>query len=296
MLPINSNQTEELASLFEERTASAAHPAAAAQGEGTKSKSTNNDDIPPGYGGLVTDINPNDVLKGRGGKINNHVGNVQFRELIARYRPMYFSETTTKGQKMQIANEIVQTVRNMNPPGRFLIESKDGGRGGGWVEIGDKDARRKTSQSIREGRVVAVTTPTMTTEEHQKETTKRLSPFLLPKLPGQYKKDDEISSSTSEQARINTGTSTSNLADNKRDLDSLLHQALQMEEADLPSNEFHSQEKKQKRFHSIRAERTMHSLPDFKKDDDDDTKNHHQMWSIDDLNEFDKFLNEKMCS
>ena len=120
--------------------------------------------------------------------------------------------------------------------------------------------------------------------------------LLTLQVQAESKKDDEISSSTSEQARINTGTSTSNLADNKRDLDSLLHQALQMEEADLPSNEFYSQEKKQKRFHSIRAERTMHSLPDFKKDDDDDTKNHHQMWSIDDLNEFDKFLNEKMCS
>ena len=38
--------------------------------------------VPPGVIGPVCDFNENDVLCGRGGRINSHIGNVQFRELV----------------------------------------------------------------------------------------------------------------------------------------------------------------------------------------------------------------------
>ena len=103
------------------------------------------DDIPPNFGGVVKEPNENDVLSGRGGRINAHSGNVHYRELVKQYRGVYLSHETKKLDKAKIAAKIVTAVRNMVPPGRFLKEDKDG-----WVEIGDEKARKKAGQAMRE--------------------------------------------------------------------------------------------------------------------------------------------------
>lgn len=92
-------------------------------------------------------ITNNDVLCGRGGLTNHHPGNVMFRSLVRAKQEAYLR--ATKREKAGVAKEIVGIMRQLDPPGRFL--KKDPANPGKWVEIGDKKAREKTSQALREG-------------------------------------------------------------------------------------------------------------------------------------------------
>jgi hypothetical protein len=91
---------------------------------------------------------PNDVLCGRGGSINSHQGNEQFRDLVEKRKRLYLT-ARFKREKRLIASSIVSEIREMNPPGRFLARhgNKDSGY---WYDIGDEKARDKTSQALRE--------------------------------------------------------------------------------------------------------------------------------------------------
>jgi hypothetical protein len=104
-------------------------------------------DIPPDYGGTVTEPNVNDVLSGRGGRINSHPGNVYFRELVNHYKYQYLAKETAKLDKAKIADMIVRRVRSLDPPGRFLKEVPNSTH---YIEIGDEKARKKAGQAMRE--------------------------------------------------------------------------------------------------------------------------------------------------
>lgn len=104
-------------------------------------------DVKPGAGGVIKVPNENDVLSGRGGRINSHPGNVAFRELVNKHKHQYLSRETKKLEKVKVADLIVQTIRKMDPPGRFLKEDSSSG---GWLEIGDERARKKAGQAMRE--------------------------------------------------------------------------------------------------------------------------------------------------
>lgn len=103
--------------------------------------------VPPKGIGPIADPNVNDVLCGRGGRINSHPGNVQFRDVIHRKKKEYLAPTTKKLQKAHIAAGIVQDIRTMDPAGRFLKEEKGSGM---WYDIGDAKAIKKTGQALRE--------------------------------------------------------------------------------------------------------------------------------------------------
>ena len=105
-------------------------------------------DTPSRYGGKIAtkDINQHDVLSGRGGKVNAHPGNVQFRNLVNAFKRAYLAPTTKKTEKVRIADRLVMQIRNMNPPGRFLCEEGEDC----WYEIGDVKARKKAGQAMRE--------------------------------------------------------------------------------------------------------------------------------------------------
>lgn len=103
--------------------------------------------IAPKNGGLIIDIQKNDVLCGRGGAINSHHGNIEFRALVSQHRGVYLSASTKKLDKADIAAQIVNIVRSMNPPGRFLKEDRSNQ---GWFEIGDVKAIKKAGQAMRE--------------------------------------------------------------------------------------------------------------------------------------------------
>mmetsp|Transcript_12377 Transcript_12377/g.11963 ORF Transcript_12377/g.11963 Transcript_12377/m.11963 type:complete len:504 (-) Transcript_12377:314-1825(-) len=91
-----------------------------------------------------TSISHNDVLCGRGGLTNHHPGNIFFRRMVRLRQESYLR--ASKRDEASVARDIVDTIRQLNPPGRFLKKGGDV-----WVEIGNRKAREKTSQALREG-------------------------------------------------------------------------------------------------------------------------------------------------
>jgi hypothetical protein len=94
---------------------------------------------------------PNDVLSGRGGGINSHPGNKTFRDWV-RERKEAYNLAITKAEKAEIAHEVINLVRSLNPPGRFLQRDPNSVTGySWWVEVDSNRALAKTSQALREG-------------------------------------------------------------------------------------------------------------------------------------------------
>ena len=92
-----------------------------------------------------------DVLSGRGGSINSHVGNIQFREWV-RVRKNDYNLAASKAEKAKVAKEVIELVRSQDPPGRFLQKDPtSGGTQGWWVELDEDRIMAKTSQALREG-------------------------------------------------------------------------------------------------------------------------------------------------
>jgi hypothetical protein len=89
-------------------------------------------------------IKPRDVLCGRGGLTNSHVGNKNFRKIIAEYQAEYLG--AKKKEKKEIAKRIVDRIQRSG--GRFLKRSADSHV---WSEVTEKKALEKTSQALREG-------------------------------------------------------------------------------------------------------------------------------------------------
>lgn len=90
----------------------------------------------------------NDVLCGRGGEIHNRAGNIRYRAWVKERREAY-SLCNKKDKKMNYAHEVVNLVKTLDPPGRFLQRSiTDPSQ---WLEITDERALHKTSQALREG-------------------------------------------------------------------------------------------------------------------------------------------------
>lgn len=89
----------------------------------------------------VINVRDNDVLLGRGGVTNSHVGNIRFRNLVHELQPKYLN--SAKKMKHLVAKEIVMQVQSKG--GRFLICINDV-----WKEVDDQRAREKTSQALRE--------------------------------------------------------------------------------------------------------------------------------------------------
>eukprot|EP00559_Dactyliosolen_fragilissimus_P001999 CAMPEP_0184866618 /NCGR_PEP_ID=MMETSP0580-20130426/22979_1 /TAXON_ID=1118495 /ORGANISM="Dactyliosolen fragilissimus" /LENGTH=711 /DNA_ID=CAMNT_0027366391 /DNA_START=70 /DNA_END=2205 /DNA_ORIENTATION=+ len=169
-------------------------------------------DVQPGEGGLVQIPNRNDVLSGRGGRINSHAGNVNFRTLVNKTKHIYLAKTTRKLEKVNIANKIVQEIRQMNPPGRFLKEDEESGC---WIDIGDEKARKKAGQAMRENapetrremeeqeKEVGQDTPSNTSHGSTSSTT---SPYVSPLM----------SSPQDQPSVVSTGRSTTSSMDQIR--------------------------------------------------------------------------------
>ena len=104
-------------------------------------------EVSPGQGGPVRTPNCNDVLSGRGGRINSHSGNVRFREMVESLKRDYLDPRTKKLEKARIAARLVATIRRLDPPGKFLKEDPHTGM---WLEIGDERAWKKAGQALRE--------------------------------------------------------------------------------------------------------------------------------------------------
>jgi hypothetical protein len=91
----------------------------------------------------------NDVMLGRGGGTNTHMGNIHFRQLVREHKHSYI--TASKAEKPKVAMLVVQAWRALEPPGRFLAKSDPSmGDDSYWHDVGDKEARKKASQCLRE--------------------------------------------------------------------------------------------------------------------------------------------------
>ena len=101
-----------------------------------------NKKIPEGKVGLDNYLDT-DILCGRGGGTNSHPGNKLFRHQINIHRRAYLK--ARKNDKPAISRSIVQYMRERK--GRFLKKDEKKGQ---WFEIGDDNAREKTSQALRQ--------------------------------------------------------------------------------------------------------------------------------------------------
>lgn len=93
----------------------------------------------------IKEPHENDVMYGRGGGTNHHPGNKRYRKMVEDRKLEYVN--CKRLDKPLVALDIIRTWRGQLPPGRFLkIDDKTGM----WHDVGDKKAREKTSQALRE--------------------------------------------------------------------------------------------------------------------------------------------------
>jgi len=111
----------------------------------SKKKSKPRKRINARIGEPVETPHPHDILCGRGGQANYHIGNLNYRALVDLNKSLY--SVCQKKHKQLISKSIVATIARQDPPGRFLEQD---GKSGLWYEIEEKWAVRKTSQAFRE--------------------------------------------------------------------------------------------------------------------------------------------------
>jgi hypothetical protein len=100
------------------------------------------------------DIEPQDILCGRGAPTNTHPGNKAFRELVKNYQTEYLC--SKRSDKSQIATRLLEIVHARH--GRFLRRVKAAHPRGGrfaWTEIPEQRAYEK----VRQIHVPGYTTP-----------------------------------------------------------------------------------------------------------------------------------------
>jgi hypothetical protein len=94
----------------------------------------------------IKEPHENDVLYGRGGGTNHHPGNKRYRKHVEEKKVEYVN--SKRLEKPLVALNIIRNWRREQvPPGRFL---KINDKTGLWDDVGDKKAREKTSQALRE--------------------------------------------------------------------------------------------------------------------------------------------------
>lgn len=80
-----------------------------------------------------------------------HPGNLKYRTLIDSCKPRY-NQATTKYERSKLAANIVTMWRSQTPEGRFLTKTHPLESDSVWHDIGNKDAIKKVSQTLRERR------------------------------------------------------------------------------------------------------------------------------------------------
>jgi len=93
----------------------------------------------------IKEPHEHDVLYGRGGGTNHHPGNKRYRKKVEERKLDYVN--SKRLDKPLVALEIIKSWRSQDPPGRFL---KLVDKTSLWEDVGDKKAREKTSQALRE--------------------------------------------------------------------------------------------------------------------------------------------------
>ena len=98
----------------------------------------------------VTELQPHDVLFGRGSGPNDHEGNVRFRQYVADRKAAYMA-TNHRATKTNIAREIVNLVQQQN--GRFLKKIEGSGEEAApecYEVVDDDTIMEKAKQALRQ--------------------------------------------------------------------------------------------------------------------------------------------------
>ena len=96
-----------------------------------------------------SDLTDSDVVGGKGNGAANRPGNIFYTRLFKAQQSEYQSkspENTAKNKK-RIAQNIINTIKQQDPPGRFLKESKAAFV---WTVMNEKKIMEKVMQALRE--------------------------------------------------------------------------------------------------------------------------------------------------
>lgn len=96
------------------------------------------DDTPISY------ANVGDVIYGRGNHLKAHPGNVYYRSLVDSLKEYYVA--FSKDKKKLVSELVYESIKNQNPPGKFLAEC----HARLYTELDMADAVKKISQCFRE--------------------------------------------------------------------------------------------------------------------------------------------------
>lgn len=169
-------------------------------------------------GEVITTLNANDVLFGRGSGPNDHEGNIRFRALVSERKAEYMA-TNHRQTKAKIARDIVDTV--LSKSGRFLkkIEPNDAKRFGlpkgvdAWTVVDDETIMEKAKQALRQqrdkgksksptrGKQAATTLPPIQVESYVPSTAYQMRSQGLTQT-GQLRIDPSLSSAYPHQTQI----------------------------------------------------------------------------------------------
>jgi hypothetical protein len=96
----------------------------------------------------VDKIGANDILCGRGGRSNHHIGNKRYRLVVARMKYMY-QQCAAKTMKTDLSRAIVKHCSSYGAQFVKLDESN-----GKFYVLSNAEARKKTSQALRESKAL----------------------------------------------------------------------------------------------------------------------------------------------
>jgi hypothetical protein len=108
-----------------------------------------NEDIDESHTKTYVDkVGMDDVLCGRGGRSNHHVGNKRYRLVVAKMKYMY-QKCEAKTMKTDLSRAIVKHCTSYGA--RFLKLDESNGK---YYILSKGEARKKTSQALREAKVL----------------------------------------------------------------------------------------------------------------------------------------------
>lgn len=94
---------------------------------------------------VISHPSENDVLFGKGHCIHNHTGNKQYRQIVDDKKQIY-AMATKNAEKKSIAYQVLQAIKDLDPPGKFLKKGKNGQ----YYEQDENTVVRKIKQALRE--------------------------------------------------------------------------------------------------------------------------------------------------
>jgi hypothetical protein len=101
-----------------------------------------------GEGRIIAKPSQLDILCGRGGRSNHHEGNKRYRQVVGEMKASYRT-VGSKSAKTDLSRAIVEHVQSYG--GRFVKLDKGTGK---FVVLPPSEARKKTSQALREAKDV----------------------------------------------------------------------------------------------------------------------------------------------